>query len=97
MKSVVLTAMLLAAAPAFAGSTLPVNAVTCSTLPAMEEAAEAMKRHDEQWLGSLVRCFQVTTAMDAKRLDCSGGICKVRLYAPDGQTPVMYTLRRYLN
>jgi len=95
MKFIVAMAAALASFmnPAF-GAELKRDELLCGTRASMIEANRAIADGDVRWIKSLPDCMLVKAGTTIRLIECEGGVCKVRVWAPNGQSAVAYSRSR---
>jgi hypothetical protein len=92
----ILCAALLAILPVAANAyeqTLPQQSMLCGSQDAIDEALQAVSRNDAKWALSIPLCRVTSQPLKAQRIACEGQTCKIRFWAPDGQSAIGYTFR----
>lgn len=77
-------------------ATIPAHGLACETRAQLEEAFRAAAKNDTRWLGSIRGCYSAAWPLKAERIECSGSICKARVWVGERDSAVLHTLREYV-
>jgi hypothetical protein len=80
----------------YTADTIRTGSLICSDAASFDEASEALAQGDDRWLGSVRGCVATNQPVSARVVSCRIGDCRVRAWAEDGYTSVVYVARTSL-